>query len=208
MKDKNEKCLVDNESDIEIDVITLLKYVKRKWYIIVITMILCGSIGLVVGLIRPKVATYQASSEVYLRTSYKAVSIHNFEITNYSPKDYLIIFMSDSNLSKIIRNLNLNYSEGELREMISIENPDNTRMLIITVTSKKANDANLIANAVAKYGIKSVETIDSQKPYVVQYASNNKKVEPESYVKKFAFLGLASGMFIGLCIVIINALKH
>ena len=81
-------------------------------------------------------------------------------------------------LNQVIDNLDLNYSIGQLQQMISVENVNDTEIIKITVSSSEPKEAKVIANETAKifqdevkdiYNLENVSIVDkailAKEPY-------------------------------------------
>lgn len=154
---------------VEIDFKALLLKIKSLWYVCVIGLL----IGSLFGVLYYSVLStprYQSSAMVYLRSSSKKLSLESLQLNTSLTQDYQIIFTSRPNLEETIKDLHLKYNVNTLKKMISIENPDETRILKITVTSSNKGEAKLIANKLMECGIDDIKEIDSQEPYIVESA--------------------------------------
>lgn len=172
---QNATTVVDSPR-ISINFRLLLRKLKSLWYVLVISTLvggLCGS--LYYGVFsKPK---YQSSSMLYIRTSNKKLSLDSLQLTASLTQDYQIIFLSRPNLEATIKNLKLNYTIDQLSNMIQIENPSETRILKITVTSTNAKEAADIANYLMQTGMNDIREIDSQEPFLIEKGiQSNKRV--------------------------------
>lgn len=167
---KSEK--VDDAIKLDLNKLLLLK-LKSLWYVIVIGILIGSLSGILYYsvLSKPK---YEAKSMIYLRSSSsKKLSLESLQLSTSLTQDYQIIFTSRPNLESIIKKLKLHYSVDQLKNMLTINNPDETRILEITVKSKDAVEAKNIANAVIDFGMEDVREIESQEPFVIQRAVVN-----------------------------------
>ena len=95
--------------------------------------------------------TYEATSKLYVMTNQDSViNPADFQIGSYLTSDYIEVFDAWEVQEMVIRNLGLDYSYSELRHMFELENPANTRMLYITVTSTDPQEAADIANELSR----------------------------------------------------------
>ena len=71
----------------------------------------------------------------------------------------------------VIKNLGLHYSYAQLRNMLTIANPNNTRIITITVESSSAKEAAAIANEYATVAINFIaDTMATEEPNVMSTA--------------------------------------
>lgn len=182
---------LSNQSEVNIFTQFLLK-VRSLWYVVAI----CFLVGSLVGVMYYSVLSkpkYQSTAMVYLRSSSKKISLESLQLNTSLTKDYQIIFTSRPNLEGVIKKLNLKYTVNQLDNMISIDNPDQTRILQITVTSLNPKEAKQIANAVIDFGMDDIREIDSQEPFIVEKGViNNQRIGMGLFktIVVYGFLGL------------------
>lgn len=165
-----------NESNkiITVDMIGFIKKLKSLWYICVIGCL----IGSLVGVLYYSVLStpkYESTSMVYLRGSNKKLSLESLQLSTSLTQDYQIIFTSRPNLQKIIKDLDLSYSVEDLKKMITIKNPDETRILEVSTKSKNPKEAEKITNLLVSEGMDDIREVDSQEPYLIEKAIVNTK---------------------------------
>lgn len=161
-----------NEQDLEIDLKALFYKVKSLWLLLVVGM-LVGAIVMAAYSTFIKTPMYQSTSQIYIRGNSQTVSLQDLQLGSQLTNDYEVLFKSRTNMEKVITSLNLDYSVEQLKGMISISNPTDTRILNISVTAPDPNLAKNIANEVVEQGMNNVREIDSQEPYVVDRAIAN-----------------------------------
>lgn len=149
MEQNRENLQIADRED-EIDLGELFLYLKSKLVLIVVVF-LAGIIGagcITKFFITPK---YTAMTKLYI-VSASGKNIVNLEDLNLGTKlsaDYKELLKTRPICNEVIKELGLDYTYGELKDMVSIDEVDNTRILIITVTSTDPVEAKNIANALA-----------------------------------------------------------
>lgn len=99
---------------------------------------------------------YEATSKLYvLNSDDSAINLSDLQIGSYLASDFIEVFNTWEVHEMVIKNLGLHYSYSQLRNMLTIENPNNTRILTITVVSSSAKEAAAIANEYASVANKS-----------------------------------------------------
>lgn len=179
----------------EIDLIEVFLKLKSCWKAIV----LCGLLGTFVGilyatfLVKPM---YNSTAMVYLRSTNTAtLSLQDLQVGTQLTKDYEIIFKSRPILEETIQNLDLNMTPDALSNMITISNPEDSRILKITVQAEDPNLAKKIVNSIMDNGIDKVSEIDAQTPYVVEKGiANTQNVSVSK--KKTGMLGGMLGIVV------------
>lgn len=167
--------LSNNErKKVVIDVEAYFTKIKAYWYVCVIGLLIGALVGvLYYGVLStPK---YESTSLVYLRSNNKKLSFDSLQLTTSLTQDYQIIFTSRKNLNEVKKELHLKYSIDELKQLITIENPEETRILEIHVRTPNAKLSKKIADSLTEAGINDIREIDSQEPYVIDKANLNTK---------------------------------
>lgn len=192
---------IDNDT-VEIDLKAMFLKIKSLWYVCVIGLLvgaLCGVLYYTT-ISTPK---YESTAMVYLRSSSKKLSLESLQLNTSLTQDYQIIFTSRPNLEETIKKLNLKYDVDELKNMITIENPDETRILEITVKSTSKGEAKNIANTLMECGMDDIREVDSQEPYVIESAVKAETRTGLNLPKMTAVCGLI-GLVICLAVIIIR----
>ena len=163
----NQEHIKKRNQNSSIDLLSFFLKIKSLWYLCVIGIL----VGALTGILYYNVLStpeYESSGMVYLRSSNKKLSLESLQLTSDLTQDYQLIFNSRPNLEQVINELHLKYSVAQLKSMITIENPTETRILKITVKSKNAVEAKNIANSLMKAGMDDIREIDSQEPFVIE----------------------------------------
>ena len=157
--------------EVEIDLLELFYRLLDGWKLIILCMLLCTALGFAYGRYRSRVPEYSATSTIYVVGTETTLSVSTLQLGNYMAKDYIEVFDIWEVQDQVCRNLGLSMSYEDLRKMISISNPDNTRMLNITARSSNpqeaADVANEFANVVSNY---IADTMKTDKPSIMSVA--------------------------------------
>lgn len=150
----------ETEERNEIDILDLLKAVLSKWWIILLSGAAIGLIafGYCKFFVTPQ---YSSTTSMYiLNTSAdRGVTYADTQLSIQIMNDYFEIVTSRSVLDVTISELDLNMGAGTLKSKISLSNPDNTRVLYISVTDPDPNQAALIANTVRELSAEQIKKI-------------------------------------------------
>lgn len=162
----------------EIDLLDLMHYMLRRVKYLIVSAI----IGvLVMGIYAFIIATpmYESTSQLYVVNSKdSALDLSDLQIGTYLTSDYELVFKTWEVNQQVKNNLGLNYTIDELREMVSISNPSDTRALFITVTSDDPTEATVMANEYAEVAKQYIfDTMLSEMPTTLSVA-----LEPEKPV--------------------------
>ena len=115
---------------------------------------------------------YEATSKLYvLNSGDSAINLADLQIGSYLASDFVEVFNTWEVHEMVIKNLGLHYSYSQLRDMLTVSNPNDTRILTITVTSPSANEAAAIANEYANVAIKFIAgTMATEEPNIMSTA--------------------------------------
>ncbi|MCD8371007.1 MAG: Wzz/FepE/Etk N-terminal domain-containing protein [Clostridiales bacterium] len=149
MEQKTERESRENDV-IEIDLLELLMELKQRLLLIVAAALICG--GLAAGYSRfVLIPQYQSTVMMYVLSKETTLtSLADLQIGTQLTADYQIIVTSRPVLEDVIEKLNLDMTYKELRERITIGNPNDTRILSITAEDADPVMAKEIADQMAE----------------------------------------------------------
>ncbi|HCA33906.1 MAG TPA: protein-tyrosine kinase, partial [Lachnospiraceae bacterium] len=143
--------MAKSEEAIEINLGELLFYLLKKWYWMVLALVLGLFVGLSVStfIITPQ---YTSTTKIIVLSrsgdDTNGITASDLQISNYLTKDYQELIVSRDVLEPVIRELNLADTYESLNSRISVSNIDNTRIISITVTDPDPQTAQKIATSV------------------------------------------------------------
>lgn len=189
----------NDNANIEIDVLYLLRKLWSKKFFIAFVGLLVGTIALLgsVFFIKPK---YTSTTRIYVvsRSSDTTLTNQDLQAGSYLVNDYKEVITSSEVLASVIDQEKLSMSAGQLSGEISVNIPTDTRVISISVTDTDAQRACDIANTVREVAaekIKSVTKVDD----VTTLESATKASHPSSpNVKKNAAIGFLAGAFVAI----------
>ena len=132
-----------------IDLIGLFFAILEKFWLVVI----CAIVGaMMMGWMAGRsTTTYTATAKLYIvDTSSGSINIANLQLGTVLTLDYQEVFKTWEVHEMVIEELGLPYTYGQMQSMINVTNPEDTRILYITVAFPDAKMAADIANAYAK----------------------------------------------------------
>ena len=138
----------DND-EVEIDLIEVAYALKKRALIIVVALI-AGA--LIAGAYTKLMITplYSATSTALVISKETTLtSLADLQFGSQLTKDYSMLITSRSVLEKVIENLGLDMEYRDLEENVSINNPQETRILEITVTDPDPELAKNLADELA-----------------------------------------------------------
>ena len=203
-ENKNQNLTQDNV--IEIDLVELF-YAFKEHLVEIIIAALIG--GVLFGaysyfMIKP---TYESQSSVYVMSTENAVvNLQDFNIGSQLTQDYLTIMYTRPVLEDCIDEMGLDWNYETLKKKFEVENPDDTRVLIITATDTDPARAKLIADTVATVSAQHISDImEIEPPKVIETGEvNTKKVAPSN--AKYALIGAIIGIVIVCAVVTVQVI--
>lgn len=202
---------MDNEKEISIDLgklFTMLK--KRIVHILLATLVLAVTAGcLTEFLIEPK---YTTSCTMYVYSNTDRVStnssIGSSELTASQQlvNTYIVVLESDYVLENVIKDLNLEMSVSQLKDMISCSQINETEIFSVSVTSTDAALAADIANTIAKIAPDAiVQTIKAGGVSVIDYAKVPSSPSSPNLIKNI-IIGALVGFVLSFAIFFVTEL--
>ncbi len=141
---------------LEIDVLSLLKTLWRKKFLIIITALLGAGIAFVYSsfLVTPQ---FDSTTRIYVvsQNVEAGAGLTNQELQagTYLVKDYKEIILSQDVLTQVATELNLNEN---LKEKVSVSIPVDTRIVSISVRDADPNEAARIANSLRTFAAQKI----------------------------------------------------
>ena len=155
----------------EIDLAELAYRLLASWKLIICVALLGAMVAgaYTMFFVTPK---YQATSTIYvLSRRDSAINMSDLQIGSALTNDYIKVFEMWEVHEEVISNLNLDYTYSQMRNMLSVVNANDTRMLDITITSTSPEEAAAIANEYANVVSQYIaDTMSTDKPNIVSVA--------------------------------------
>ena len=194
--------------ETEIDLVEVFHVLISKiWFIILLAALGFGMmVGYTMLFVKP---TYSSSSTIYILTKTTSItSLADFQIGTQLTQDYKVIITSRPVLEEVIENLGLNMSYDTLKGQISVNNPDNTRFLELTVKNNDAYLAKKIVDELTNVSVKkTAEVMETEPPNIMDYGQL-----PESPIapsrKKNGIIGGLLGLVLVCAIIIIRYMMN
>ncbi len=136
--------------EIEIDLKEIVFVLLRKFWIIFMAGIGVALMAFLVSkfVLQP---TYSSTTKVYVlnkQESSSTITYADLQSGTQLTKDYMTLVTSRTVIEQVIATLNLDLKYKDLVEMVTVENPADTRLLNITVEYKDPFMAKQIADAI------------------------------------------------------------
>lgn len=190
---------------MEIDVLSLLKKLWMKKFLILFMALFFGTLALLgsVFLIKP---SYSASTRIYVINQQNAENITatDLQAGSFLVNDYKEIITSRDVMKDVIATNSLSLSPDVLSKMISVTIPADTRVISITVTNHDPQQAKDLANSireVASEKIKSVTKVQDVTP-LEKAQLPSKPSSPN--IKRNTMIGMLIGGLFTIVIIVIK----
>lgn len=145
--------------DNELNLVELLQLLKKNWWKILLCGIASLSLTFIITetMIRPK---YQSTAKLVILNKANDVTItySDIQISNQLVKDSMEIVTNREIMESVINELELPFSAGGLKSMISVSSPAGTRIVRLTVTDINPDRAADIADALFRYSSREIVT--------------------------------------------------
>lgn len=190
---------------MEIDVLSLLKKLWMKKFLILFMALFFGTLALLgsIFLIKP---SYSASTRLYVINQQNAENITatDLQAGSFLVNDYKEIITSRDVMKDVIATNSLSLSPDALSKMISVTIPADTRVISITVTNHDPQQAKDLANSireVASEKIKSVTKVQDVTP-LEKAQLPSKPSSPN--IKRNTMIGMLIGGLFTMVIIVIK----
>ena len=205
----------ENKNKYEIDVMQLLEVLLKRWWIIVIALVLCvGSAFAYTELfVKP---TYTSTTSIYIRGGGNLNIYQAILAGQYQADDYPDILGSYDTLQEAADNLNAKlvakgeeekYTANGLRAMISY-NSGESNIFEIRVTGADKKETKLVAEEVSKVFKVRVAEITKADVSDIDVASAREGTLNPSGLKKNVLIGAALGLIIGAGIAVLLGITN
>lgn len=196
------------EREIEIDVLDLFNFLKKKALIIAIVTIACGILGFSFSkiFITPQ---YQSSSMIYITSGGSGTVVQSMlselQAGTALTADYKTLVQSKPVLNQVIEDLNLDMTYDELNSKVSVENPENTRILTIIVDNEDPVLAKSIVDDLTAVVIEQIADImDTTRPNILQRGD----IAKDPYYPSNTKIGIKSAMLAFLLMLIVFVIMY
>lgn len=159
----------DKTYDEEIDLIWLFKALIKKVWLIVSVAIVCASGAAAYTHLR-MAPTYVSTTTMLVMTQETTLSsLANLQLGSQLRGDYTILITCRPVVEEVIENLDLDMSYNSLVSRISFDNPEDTRILHISVTLNDAKQAKAVVDELSRVSSKFIaEQMDVTAPKIIE----------------------------------------
>lgn len=175
---------------------------KIKW---IIAAAVIGALLAYVYTVCAITPMYTTTSKLYVvNANDSAINISDLQLGSYLTSDYKEVFKIWHVHEMVIDKLGLPYNYDQLSSMLTITNPDDSRILCITISAPDPDEAKSIADTYAQVAREFIaKAMDSEEPNVIEEAL--RPTLPSSPSKsKNVLQGFWLGIFLSCCVIAVK----
>lgn len=188
---------------IEIDVLSLLRTIWRKKFLILLTAILTTGLAFAYSafLATPQ---YDSTTRLYVVTqssdNVAGITNQDLQAGSFLVKDYKEIILSQDVLKNVTTTLGIT---DDIKEKITVDIPVDTRILSITVRDSDPNQAATIANTLRDEAAKKIIEVTKVSDVTTLEAALPAEKPSTPQTKRNLVLGFVAGAFLATALVIV-----
>lgn len=192
-----------HDDEVEIDLREIFYALKKRAFLILAVTLLCGCLSCVYTKFFMTPIYTSTSSMLVLTKETTLSSLADLQIGSQLTKDYTVLTTSRDVLNQVIENLNLKMGYRVLRENIVLENPEDTRILNISVTNSDPELAKEIVDELATVASEYIgDKMEVIPPKIIE-KGELPTVKTSPSMTKNTFLGLMLGFVLSAGIVVV-----
>lgn len=199
----------DNQT-VEIDVLSLVKTLWRRKFLIIVTAFAMAivALGYSTFIIKPN---YTSTTRIYVvnRQANENSTLTNQDLQagTYLVKDYKEIILSQDVLAKVIDDLKLNVQPSELAKKINVTVPTDTRIVSIAVSDGDAREAARIANSLRQVAAEKIIAVTKVSDVTTLEEAEVPNSPSSPNIRRNTLIGfLAGGVLISVVILVVEVL--
>lgn len=189
--------------EIEIDLLEVFHILISRIWLILGAGIFLALVGFAVSrfIITP---TYKSTTKIYIlnKSESQSVTYSDVQMGTQLTKDYAELISSRYVLEEVIQMLSLEEDYDELRDMVSVDTPADTRIVSITVENTDPIQAMNIANSIREAASNHIQNVMDIEAVNVVETANMPMEKASPSVVMWTLAGGAIGVFL-LCVIIL-----
>ena len=194
------------EKEMEIDLLSLFFYLIQKWKILLLGAIIGGILA--EGMTLLKTPMYQSTSTLYMLSKTTSItSMADLQLGSELSSDFTIIASSqpvvDAAVESLKEDKNITLTRGQIQNMLSVANKEDTRMLSITVTSDDPELSYEVADAVTTAAVAQMAAITQTDPPTIVEHPEGASDAMDNGMRKNLAVGILAGLVLVAAIYVI-----
>ncbi|MCD8348768.1 MAG: Wzz/FepE/Etk N-terminal domain-containing protein [Lachnospiraceae bacterium] len=201
--------VLPQENDvIEIDLKELFFMLLGNWKAIFLTLLVGMAVA---GAVHTFFVTpsYEAQAIIYITNTDSMISLSDLQLSDALTEDYGIIIESRPVLNQVIEELGLDMTYKDLEKLVTVNNPDSTHMVEITVTSDDIEMSRNIVNSLLNISIEQIyQVIGSGEPTVVEYSEAEAVEDVTPSLFRYMAIGGLLGIVLACMVLVVHMLLN
>ena len=186
-----------NQEFVEIDPMALLRKLWAAKFIIVFVTVVLAVATLLVNLvvIRP---TFESTTRVYVvnQTEDKAVTTQDLQLGNFLVKDY----------KEVINSENLSMTPSQLKRVVKVDSPRDTRILSISVSDRDPQKASNLANRVREVASEQIKRVTKVNDVTTLEEAKPTNIKSSPKTRRNTLLAAALGFLLSAGYIVVREL--
>ena len=178
---------------IEVDLLDMCKYILSKWVFILIGMVVFAGAGFGYAKVK-SVTEYSSKMQVYVTVPKTSDKVLIRDSASEMAYDYAKLVKTDLVIDKVAKEAKV--SRSEVKEAISAEVVEGTRLIEVKVKSDNEKDVKRISKEVLPVFQKVVQKDLGRNKLVIADQSSKIKAEQTVSTKKFLAVGAVGGFVV------------
>ncbi|RKV62853.1 MAG: capsular biosynthesis protein CpsC [Streptococcus sp.] len=191
---------------VEIDIVSLLKTIWKRKFLIILTALITAVIALGYSVFIAK-PSYQSTTRIYVvnrqQSDNNALTNQDLQAGAYLVKDYKEIILSQDVLSTVISELKLSSTTADLAGKVTVSVPTDTRIVSITVTNGDPNQASRIANTLREVAAEKIITVTKVSDVTTLEEAEAPKSPSSPNIRRNVMIGFVGGAVAMVVLVLI-----
>ncbi len=193
------------EDDVEMDLKEIISLLISRMWLIILGGIVFGVLAFLISRygITPM---YKSSTQIYVMNKEEdaSISYSDLQLGSQLTNDFMTLIKSRPVTQSVIDSINLTMTASALADRITVENPNNTRVLTITVENSNPNTAKLITDEIRDAAAEQIKRVMGINHVNIVEEANIPTNPSSPNVMMNTFIGIVLGGFLMVFIVFIR----
>lgn len=192
----------NSHEEMEIDLREIFAVLmSRLWLILLVGIVFAGGTGVFCKFVMKPI--YTSTTQLCILSNTTSISsLSDLAIGTQLTQDYIVVVKSRPVVEKVIENLELDMTYEQLLAVTTVTNPEDTRILTISVTNPDPNLAKQIVDQYAQISRKRIaELMDISEPGIIEEGHVAEKKTSPTTTKNALIAGIL-GVLLTAAIVI------
>ncbi|MGT2887226.1 Wzz/FepE/Etk N-terminal domain-containing protein [Streptococcus didelphis] len=190
---------------IEIDVLSLLKKLWVKKFLIIFMALFLGALSFLISifLIQP---SYTSSTRIYVINQQQSspITATDLQAGGYLVNDYKEIITSRDVMKDVIAKDALKITPDQLSKMIEVSIPTDTRVIAISVTTHDPQEAKELANSVREVAVKKIKAVTKVQDVTPLEKAQLPSKPSSPNIQRNVLLGILLGAFLTIIFIVVK----